>query len=70
MWRNGSSHYKVLQTEKEKKGRSEDYRERDGGFFLGQGVSTNLPALIDSKIRLPDESMKDFWIILVQENMR
>ena len=60
MWRNGSSRYKVLQTEKEKKGRSEDYRERDGGFFLGQGVSTNLPALIDSKIRLPDESMKDF----------
>jgi len=60
LWRNGSSHCKVLQTEKGKKGRSEDYRERDGGFFLRQGVSTDLPALIDSEIRLPDESMKDF----------
>ena len=50
----------MLQTKKEKKRRSEDYREHDGGFFLGQGVSTDLPALIDSKIRLPDESMKDF----------
>ena len=26
----------------------------------GQGVSIDLPALIDSEIRLPDESMKDF----------
>ena len=60
MWRNGSSHCKVLQTEKGKKRRSEDYREHDGGFFLGQEVSTDLPALIDSEIRLPDESMKDF----------
>jgi len=60
LWRNGSSHCKVLQTEKGKKRRSEDYRERDGGFLLRQGVSTDLPALIDSEIRLPDKSMKDF----------
>ena len=50
LWRNGSSHCKVLQTKKEEKRRSKDYRKYDGGFFPGQGVSTNLPALIDSKI--------------------
>ena len=60
MWRNGSSRCKVLQTKKGEKRRSENYRERDRGFFLGQGVSTDLPALINSEIRLPDESMKDF----------
>jgi len=50
----------VLQTEKGEEGRSEDYEEHDRGFFPGQGVSTNLPALIDSKVRLPEKSMKDF----------
>jgi len=50
----------VLQTEKGEERRSENYGEHDGGFFSGQGVSTDLPALIDSKIRLPEESMKDF----------
>jgi len=50
LWKNGSSRCKVLQTEKGEKRRSENYKERDGGFFLGQGVSTDLPALIDSKI--------------------
>ena len=60
MWRNRSSCCKVLQTEKGKKRRSEDYRECDGGFFLGQGVSTDLSALIDLEIQLPNESIKDF----------
>jgi len=31
-----------------------------GGFFLGQGVSIDLSALVDSKVRLPDEVMKNF----------
>jgi len=39
---------------------SEDHRECKGGFFPGQGVNTNLSAFIDSKIRLPEKSMKDF----------
>ena len=60
MWRNGSSHCKVLQTEERKESRSEDYRRSKGGFFLGQGVSTNSPAIIDLKVRLPDNVMKDF----------
>jgi len=50
----------VLQIEKGEERRSKDYRECNGGFFPGQGVSTDLPALIDSKIRLSEESIKDF----------
>ena len=50
----------MLQTKKRKERRSEDHRECNGGFFSGQGVSTNPPAFIDSKIQLPEESMKDF----------
>ena len=60
MWRNGSSHCKVLQTEKREERRSEDYKECKGGFFSGQKVNTNPSAFIDSKIRLFEESMKDF----------
>jgi len=60
LWRNGSSCYKMLQTEKREERRSEDHGECKRGFFLGQGVNTNLPAFIDSKIRLPEKSMKDF----------
>ena len=50
MWRNRSSRYKVLQTEERKKRRSKDCRRSKGGFFLGQKVSTNSPAIIDSKV--------------------
>ena len=50
----------MLQTKKRKERRSKDHRECNGGFFSGQGVSTNTPAFIDSKIQLPEESMKDF----------
>jgi len=50
----------VLQTEKGEEKRSENYRDCNRGFFPRQGVSTDLPALIDSKIRSPEESMKDF----------
>ena len=50
----------MLQTKEGEKRRSEDYRRGEGGFFLGQGVSTNSPALVDSKVRLPDEIMKNF----------
>jgi len=60
LWRNRSSHCKVLQTKKGEERRSGDYGECNGGFFPGQRVSTDLPAFIDSKILLPEESMKDF----------
>ena len=50
----------MLQTKEEEKRRSKDYRKNKKGFFPKQEVSTNLPILIDSKIWLPNESMKDF----------
>ena len=60
LWRNRSSRCKVLQTKEREKRESEDGREGKGRFFLGQEVSTNSPALVDSKVQLPDEVMKDF----------
>ena len=50
----------MLQTKKGEERGNKDYREYNRGFFPRQGVSTDLPAFIDSKIRLPKESIKDF----------
>ena len=50
MWRNRLSYCKILQTKKEEKRESEDYRECGGGFFPRQGVSTNSPVFINSKV--------------------
>jgi len=50
----------VLQTKERKERRSKSCGRREGGFFIGQGVSTNSPAIIDSKVQLPDNVMKDF----------
>ena len=60
LWKNRSSRCKVLQTKKGEERGSEDYRECNEGFFPGQGVSTDLLTFINSKIRLSEESMKDF----------
>ena len=60
MWRNRPSCCKILQTKKREEKRSENHGECNGGFFPGQGISTNPSAFIDSKIQLPKESIKDF----------
>ena len=60
MWGNGSSCCKVLQTKERKERGSEDYRGSEGGFFLRQEVSTDSPVLVDSKVRLLDEVIKNF----------
>ena len=50
----------MLQTKEGKERRSEDYRGGKGGFFLGQEVSIDSLALVNSKVWLPDEVMKNF----------
>ena len=50
----------MLQTEKREVRRSENYGGCNGGFFPGQRVSTDSPAIVDSKVWLPDNVMKDF----------
>jgi len=50
LWRNGSFRCKVLQTKEREKRKSENDGRDKGGFFLRQGVSTNLPALVDLKV--------------------
>jgi len=50
LWGNGSSRYKMLQTEKRKERGNKDCRGGEGGFFNGQGVSTSSPALINSEV--------------------
>jgi len=39
----------VLQTE-ERESRGKDCKRKERGFLPGQGISTDLPAFIDSKI--------------------
>ena len=53
-------HCKVLQTKEREERRSKDYRECDRGFFPRQGVSTDSPTFVNSKVRLLDKAMKDF----------
>ena len=60
MQRNGSSRCKVLQTEEREERGSKNCRRGEGRFFLRQGVSTSSPALIDSKVQLPNNVMKNF----------
>ena len=60
LWKSRSSRCKMLQTGKRKKRGSKDSWRREEGFFLEQGVSANSPAIIDSKVWLPDNVIKDF----------
>ena len=50
----------MLQTKEREERRSKDYRECDRGFFPRQGVSTDSPTFVNSKVRLLDKAMKDF----------
>jgi len=50
LWGNRSSRCKVLQTKERKERGSKNCGRSKRGFFHGQGVSTNLPALVDSKV--------------------
>ena len=50
----------MLQTKEGKEKKSKDYGECNGGFFPRQGVSTDSLVFVNSKVRLPNKTMKDF----------
>jgi len=50
----------MLQTKEGEEKKSKDYGECNRGFFPKQGVSTDSLVFVNSKVQLPNKTMKDF----------